>query len=436
MVPAPKIEPSASSRASGTGPDYGIAGALGALSEEIAAPHPKPGESPLGEAVAGLIERSSAEPESQPSAPVPAAPGPAVLAAPVASERLYSVREVAVLLAVFAATTLLLGSESLLTWARRMEVGPVQQRWVSAAGALYRACDAVGLTQPRRLVVSAGNDLSRAFGTAEDPLFAEAWSRIDEIPFEGLSDELDASDWDEIEIEDPIPEEPPEPEPAAPPMPARQTVLLIGDSMMAGSLGAAISRTLGANPRFRVVRAAQVATGLSRPDLFDWMSVVGPLLEREKPQLVVCSLGANDGQRIFENDRALSFGTAAWNKAYRERVSAMMRKLAGSGARVLWLGLPPMRDERLSRRAAHLSRIFSASAKRARRVDYLELRMLVAGPDGGYTTFLRGPGGQMLRVRMEDGVHYSPAGSRLVARWVLDWVREKTRQPARAGRRP
>ena len=38
--------------------------------------------------------------------------------------------------------------------------------------------------------------------------------------------------------------------------------------------------------------------------------------------------------------------------------------------------------------------------------------------------------GRLVRLRMDDGVHYSPAGARAISRWVVDWLRERQRMRA------
>jgi hypothetical protein len=71
---------------------------------------------------------------------------------------------------------------------------------------------------------------------------------------------------------------------------------------------------------------------------------------------------------IRDGDRLLDYGEAAWRTEYRRRVIAMMRTLAGERTRVLWLGMPPMRDPRFSERAKQLNRIFLAAAREVPRV--------------------------------------------------------------------
>jgi len=362
--------------------------------------------------------------------------------------RLYCLREVRVILGVFAAASLILESEGLLTWARRMEVGPTQSAWLAALEPIHAALEPWGVTRPRRMLVSTGDRLTRALGAGEDPLLAGGWQKSESAPepedasaaaitdteqeVPARQDTADTSKTTEGaqtagDAETTAAEVAESAESAKPEPDMVPTVLLMGDSMIAGSLGGTIAASLTRDPKPRVVRAFQTATGLSRSDLFDWMKVVPPLLERDRPQYVVCSIGANDATNIRDGERLLLFGRTGWRKAYSERVRAMMRLLAGKNSRVLWLGLPPMRESSFSERARYLNRIFAQAAKEVPRVEYLDLDMLVSGPNGDYATFIRSEG-RFVRARMDDGIHYSPPGAKAIARWVLDWIYERRGQ--------
>ena len=338
--------------------------------------------------------------------------------------RAYRSGEVFVVLTAFALAMGMLDSEGLLKWAKRMNVGAAQGVWLATLTPAYGALDRAGLTAPRRLAEAAADWISGAFGAGEDPLLAGGWAKeLATAPAELPPPAVP---------EPPVAEEPSPPKQAlaaVPPLDAsalmkgdRVKVLLIGDSMMAGSLGTALSRALERDPHFEVSRATQSGTGLSQPEAFDWMKVVVPLVERDHPRLVICSLGANDAQNIRKNGRQLEFGGSPWKSAYRERVLSMMRVLAGKEAHVLWLALPPMRGGKLASRVEQLNAVFAAAARKVPRVEYLELGMLVSEPDGRYATFVEDADDRPVRFRMDDGVHYSPSGAKVVARWIVDWI--------------
>lgn len=355
-------------------------------------------------------------PQSQPSDGIAAALEN-FAEAPRPAGRAFSVRDTAIVLVVACVFAVLFDSEGLLGWARRLEVGRTQAVLVHTLASLHETLSGVRLDLPRQWSSRAREQLAKRVGGDGDPLLAKGWvppiARV-VAPVMVLSMTLP-------------PEESPEPEmPAVVEQPAPgDGILLIGDSMIGGSLGATLERTLAMSSGLPVRRAAQLGTGLARPDIFDWMQVVPALIEREHPRFVVISLGANDATNLLEGDEQIDYGTARWRQVYSARVEAMMRALAGEHTRVLWLTLPPMRDRRLSARATYLNGVFAQCARKVPRVEFLEVDLLIGDPQRQFATFVQAPDGRLLRYRLDDGVHLAPAGSRAVAVWVRDWVRER-----------
>jgi hypothetical protein len=327
------------------------------------------------------------------------------------------VRRASVLLATAALVAFLFDTEGLLTWARRLEAGRTQDVVIATLTPVHDSLSGLSLDVPRHWLAA------HAPGQG-DAVLARGWvdptvRHVVAVPLMQLSLEAPATEPTALTS-------------APTPAPRRSGgVLLLGDSMMAGSLGATLERTLArSSDDVPVTRAAQLGTGLARPDLYDWMAVIPALLEREHPKFVVVSLGANDGTTLRDGDTAIDFGDPKWRQVYAARVDTVMRTLAGEDTHVLWLLLPPMRDARLNARGAVLNTLFTQRAKRAPRVEVLELDVLLSNDDRHdrqYATFVQTDDGRLVRYRLDDGVHLAPAGSRAVARWVQDWVRERHR---------
>lgn len=339
--------------------------------------------------------------------------------------RTFGVKQTGLVLAVACVVSIALDSEGLLAWAQRLEVGRTQAVLLEALVPLHASLSKLGAGVPRHWAARARDRLTRAIGGEGDPLLAEGWVAVEQ-PAAPLPVAAPITVPPPVLV--PAPEEPPLPEPApeVAPIPGGG-VLLLGDSMIAGSLGATLERTLARSSGLRVTRAAQLGTGLARPDVYDWMKVVPALLQRERPRFVVVSLGANDATNLRDGDEQVDYGEPRWRQVYAARVEAMMRALGGTDTRVLWLTLPPMRDRRLSARGAYLNGIFAQCARKVPRVEFLELDVLVGNRDRQYATFVQAADGRLLRYRLDDGVHLAPAGSRAVAGWVLDWLRERRR---------
>ena len=70
----------------------------------------------------------------------------------------------------------------------------------------------------------------------------------------------------------------------------------------------------------------KVATGLTRPDFFDWPAYLkGDIDKRTKPfDAVMLIFGANDGQDTKVDGKQLTFGSGSWKAMYAQRVGAVM----------------------------------------------------------------------------------------------------------------
>ncbi len=191
-------------------------------------------------------------------------------------------------------------------------------------------------------------------------------------------------------------------------------VLSVGDSLGV-DFGGPFVNDLAANGVVNAVLDAHVDTGLSRPDYFDWPAELGADLARYQPQAVVVFLGANDPQNLVDGGTALGYGTPAWSSAYARRVGALMQQATSSGARVLWVGMPPMADPGLSAEMQSVDAIYQNVAAAHPGVTYLSSWPVLSDPQGGFTEYLPDSSGSEVAVREPDGTHVSPGSAERLA---------------------
>ena len=111
----------------------------------------------------------------------------------------------------------------------------------------------------------------------------------------------------------------------------------------------------------------------------------------------------------------MSIGSSEWAIAYASRVARVMAAATSGGRRALWVGMPAMRSESLSRNMLVLNRVFRAEAARHPGVTFVDAWELFSAPEGAYAPYLPDAEGRSLVVRERDGVHYTHAGGRLLA---------------------
>jgi hypothetical protein len=168
----------------------------------------------------------------------------------------------------------------------------------------------------------------------------------------------------------------------------------------------------------------RVATGLERPDVFNWFTHIRDQVRRLKPNAVVLDFGGNDDHDYMTGlpkDVSIGkFGGPSWTAEYKRRVGGLLDTLNRAGVFVVWIGLPITRDSAQTERFDTINAIVSAEArKRPGRVAFIDTYASFASDSGGFAQYLTDDAGRKILVRAPDGVHFEPAGGDIIARMVL-----------------
>ncbi|MFO7571253.1 MAG: DUF459 domain-containing protein [Gaiellaceae bacterium] len=273
------------------------------------------------------------------------------------------------------------------------------------------------------------------------PLDTASAALLLDRPRQALKAALGRSDDDVVDTGVVVPEPSPS-QPVAKPAPPKQQVFtrkrplriwIAGDSLVVVP-GESILRTVASRPS--VVPAApidgRIASGLERPDVFNWFTHVRDEMRARKPGAVILMFGGNDDHGFMtgvpEGFNVGSFGSASWEREYRRRVRGIMDTVTRNDGYLVWIGLPISRDAEQTRRYDTINAIVqSEAAKRPGRVSYLDTYFFFAGPDGGYAQYVTDPAGKLVKMRADDGVHFERAAGDRIATEVLRLLGERFR---------
>ncbi len=167
-------------------------------------------------------------------------------------------------------------------------------------------------------------------------------------------------------------------------------------------------------------------TGLARPDFFNWPAEFLEIVAEYDPELVVLIMGGNDWQAMQSADGVVLIpGSDAWRSEWTWRMHITFDTLVASHRHVVWVGLPPARTEPFSIGNPLINEISWPVTLVRPSVTMVDVWDLFGG-DGPYQESLPPPwGGDPVRVRQEDGVHFNRTGSAWVAEKVVEVVRER-----------
>lgn len=199
-------------------------------------------------------------------------------------------------------------------------------------------------------------------------------------------------------------------------------VALVGDSMMAVGLAPVLRRSVPSESGPRFVRAYRSGTGLGRPDVFNWPAQYPQLIGAARPGLVICAIGANDAQNFQVDRNVYYFGTPAWKQMYAERVRDFAKLLTRDGARVLWIGMPVMRESGFSRRMASINVLVKEVLTEFPQITWVDPNPYIAGNGGSFEQYRQDQRGKLVRLRADDGIHLSEDGAAYLLPAISSWM--------------
>ena len=194
-------------------------------------------------------------------------------------------------------------------------------------------------------------------------------------------------------------------------------VAVFGDSL-ADLVSKGLDDVLEENLDIEIINKARGNSGLTRADNYDWPKAVQEFLASgQKVTYAVVMLGANDRQAIREGEASHDPLSDRWREIYRERVDALIRPFAERRVPVVWVGLPPMRNERMSTDSITMNDIYRDRVQRAGGI-YVDMWEAFSNDENRYSPIGPDVDGQVTRLRANDGVHFTRAGARKAAHFV------------------
>ena len=213
----------------------------------------------------------------------------------------------------------------------------------------------------------------------------------------------------------------PPPKPQVEKAPNATRLAVFGDSL-AIDLSKALDRFYAEDPNLVVINQGVSSSGFVRDDFFDWNNALAEQIAANSFDLAVVIIGINDRQELNVNGEDAAPLSDPWNAAYQARIASFLGQLRAARKPVIWIGLPPMSKTEYSAAISQISNIqrlasFSGGA------EYLDIYERFLGEDGKYSSHGPDVNGQNARMRKDDGIHFSTAGSDKLAFYLSQTIR-------------
>ncbi len=201
----------------------------------------------------------------------------------------------------------------------------------------------------------------------------------------------------------------PPPPPAIEKAPNATRLAVMGDSM-AVDVARGLERFYAEDPNLVVVDMGVGSSGFVREDYFDWNGTLREEIAKGSFDLAVVIIGINDRQNMTEPQGTFETLTPGWGEVYQSRVRDFVQQLRAANKPVIWVGLPPMSRGSYNEAIVQINAIQRLAAFGGG-AEFLDIYERFLDEDGNYSSFGPDLNGQRVRMRKDDGIHFSTGGA-------------------------
>lgn len=329
----------------------------------------------------------------------------------------YSLRQVSYSIAIFYGILLICDARGIYNWTKNLKVSFLTSSIKDKAEQHWARISSANLDLPKIWLESLFLDFQDAHPLSYPQTYTDYLEQKKRRELRRVQMRIDQSIQDISSALIASRSQPPKTGLSSVPSLKQPRILMIGDSIMAG-IGPSLKKEIIDRIDGKVVLHAQIASGLARPDIFDWQDKLEMILSESKFDTILIMLGTNDNQDFVENGSILSYGTTEWKKAYKQRLSRIMQTTCNATDQALWIGLPPMRSASFNRKIIRINNWSKRLSKDFSCMKYVGLENILGDQRGKFVSYQK-IGSEFAKVRMTDGIHVTPTGGRLIADYLI-----------------
>jgi len=196
---------------------------------------------------------------------------------------------------------------------------------------------------------------------------------------------------------------------------------VFGDSM-ATDVAKALDRFYAEDPNIAIIDQSVGDSGIVRTDYFDWPKKIGEKITENGFDIAVVIVGINDRQKMSLDGKSYASLSPEWQAGYSSRVQSIVQQLRAANKPTIWVGLPPMEAPKFGQTMIQVNEIDRLAAFGGG-AEFLDIFDKFATEEGKYTR--NGPdlNGNNVRMRKDDGIHFSTAGADKLAFYLSQSLR-------------
>ncbi|AQT46717.1 DUF459 domain-containing protein [Bartonella choladocola] len=195
--------------------------------------------------------------------------------------------------------------------------------------------------------------------------------------------------------------------------PDAKRILVLGD-FVGNAVADGLNQFYAENPKVVILASTNLSSGLVNESHYNWLDNIGKLVTKEKPDIIVMALGANDNQPIKTGEKTINVEDKEWSDNYRQRIVSLSGALKGTGKPFFWLGNPSFKDPQLSQTISSLNRLYKQQMEAAGG-HFVDVWEGFIDEQGKFALSGYDVNGKTVRLRANDGINFTSAGKKKLA---------------------
>ncbi|GAA5098804.1 hypothetical protein GCM10023260_09670 [Bartonella acomydis] len=193
-------------------------------------------------------------------------------------------------------------------------------------------------------------------------------------------------------------------------------ILIVGD-FVASTVADALKTLFIDNTDIIVTNDTIPDSGLVRTDLVSWQNIISQHIYKNKPDVLIMMIGANDNQSITTPYGILSTVQPEWLNIYRQRIIEIVENLYNSGKPWIWMGQPAFENDHLTQKMKIFNALYKQETEKAGGY-FIDIWSGFTDEQGQFSFSGYDINGQFMRLRTHDGINFTIAGKRKLASYL------------------
>jgi len=202
--------------------------------------------------------------------------------------------------------------------------------------------------------------------------------------------------------------------------PAAKRILVVGD-FVAGALADGLTDIYKDNSEMNVISRTEGSSGLVRDDYYNWPIKISDIIVKNKPDVIVLVIGANDRQSMRLANKNFDVSSPEWTSNYQGRINALALKLQQSGTQWLWVGLPAFKQKNLSDSFISFNALYKQATEKSGG-HFIDIWSGFVDDNGHFALSGYDSNGQTARLRNNDGISFTIAGKHKLAFYAAQLI--------------